>query len=985
GGGVNAGEGGDGLGAAIFNLNGSVTLTHVTVAGNTATAGAGATSGSAGGSVATVGYDSAVARIATTTIRQSIVTDAGDTALYTASPTTLIDGAPNRSTVSQVVTGLAYVGPADPQLAPLGRYGGPTRTMAPNVGSPVIGAATVQGLTTTDQRGFDRDAAADLGAVETQATTVATSDRTLPYSAGARNVALSATISPARDATSPGSVQFNAGALGSVSATISGGSASTNLPVAAGAAPGTYTLSAGAAAAPGFAAGSGTATIKILNAPQVCKDVSGTTAFQTAITLNTDCTGAGPVTVAAGTAAHGTVAIVAGALRYTPAAGYVGNDEFTYTTTNEGGASNSAKASVKVLNAPQVCKDVSGTTPFQTAITLSTDCTGAGPVTVAAGTAAHGTVAIVAGALRYTPAAGFAGSDEFTYTTTNEGGASNTAKASVKVLNAPQVCKDVSGTTAFQTAITLDTDCTGATPATVATGSASHGTTSVVDDKLRYTPEAGFIGSDEFTYTTTTEGGASNTAKATVRVLAPPPVCKDVSVTTPYETAIDIDVDCDRAGGITVGTGPKHGTVLFREGKQRYTPDAGFSGTDEFTYTSTNEGGASDTATVKITVNPPAPTCADVTQTAGAGRPRTVTLSCASIGATTFAIVGGPAHGKLSALDATAGTVTYTSADDHAGADTFTYRATNAGGDSAPATVKLTVTARPAVTSTPSADVTLGGAITDTVKLDPRFEPEAGTRVEFRLYAGDACSGTPVFTSKAELAADGTATSEAFTPTVANTYRWQATYDGDTGNLSATSTCDAVTVKAPPTVQAAAKPDAPVSVCGDPVVLLDVSPVGKQARLTGIARLEYAGQQVTIQRAGKAAGTATIGADGSFSALVGGPAAEDSPPVTYTAWLADGKHSRAFRYDRFLRITKRSGVKITGKLALKHLPKSVTLTRVNVCNGNRSSTSAKVTKTGTFAFTMRGPDAGSPYVLYRVSARLAGSGKTYSTQVAVAG
>jgi len=33
---------------------------------------------------------------------------------------------------------------------------------------------------------------------------------------------------------------------------------------------------------------------------------------------------------------------------------------------------------------------------------------------------------------------------------------------------------------------------------------------------------------------------------------------------------------------------------------------------------------------------------------------------------------------------------------------------------------------------------------------------------------------------------------------------------------------------------------------------------------------------------------------------------------------------------------------------------------------------------------MSGPDAGSAYVLYRVTAKLAGTGRTYSTQVAVA-
>lgn len=373
----------------------------------------------------------------------------------------------------------------------------------------------------------------------------------------------------------------------------------------------------------------------------------------------------------------------------------------------------------------------------------------------------------------------------------------------------------------------------------------------------------------------------------------------------------------------------------------------------------------------------------NVTATAGAGRDRTITLKCASIGDTAFAILSGPAHGKLTALDAKAGTAVYTAADDYTGADTFTYRATNAGGDSVAATVTIDVSPRPALTTAATPDVTLGGALTHTVALSPRFEPGPGATVEFRLYADDACAGTPVSTSTAAVADDGSATSAAFTPTAPGAYRWTATYSGDTGNLAATSTCEPVTV-GEPVVLLSARPPAPVSACGDPVVLLDVSPVGTQARVSGIARLELAGQTVTIQRAGKAVGTATVGPDGAFTALVGGPAAAETRPVTYMAWLG-GKHSRAFRYDRYLRITKRSGLKISGKLALKRLPKTVTLTRVNVCSGARSATSAKISKTGAFAFTMRGPDAGSPYVLYRVTAKLAGTGKTYSTQVAVTG
>jgi len=145
----------------------------------------------------------------------------------------------------------------------------------------------------------------------------------------------------------------------------------------------------------------------------------------------------------------------------------------------------------------------------------------------------------------------------------------------ITVLAAPQTCRDVSATTAFDTALSINTDCSGAEPATLAIKDApAHGTATVVDGKLRYTPAAGYIGSDQFTYTTTNEGGASNTAKATVRVLAPPPVCDDAAATTPYETRVDISIHCTRPGGIAIKPAPAHGTAFNAEGGIRYTPDA---------------------------------------------------------------------------------------------------------------------------------------------------------------------------------------------------------------------------------------------------------------------------------------------------------------------------------------------------------------------------------------------------------------------------
>ena len=57
---------------------------------------------------------------------------------------------------------------ADPGLAPLGDYGGPTETMALLPGSPAIHNGTAVSGVTTDQRGFPMDSPPDIGAFQSQ-------------------------------------------------------------------------------------------------------------------------------------------------------------------------------------------------------------------------------------------------------------------------------------------------------------------------------------------------------------------------------------------------------------------------------------------------------------------------------------------------------------------------------------------------------------------------------------------------------------------------------------------------------------------------------------------------------------------------------------------------------------------------------------------------------------------------------------------------
>ena len=89
-----------------------------------------------------------------------------------------------------------------------------------------------------------------------------------------------------------------------------------------------------------------------------------------------------------------------------------------------------------------------------------------------------------------------------------------------------------------------------------------------------------------------------------------------------------------------------------------------------------------------------------------------------------------------------------------------------------------------ALTTTASPTVATGGQIHDTATLNGRAP--TGT-ISFRLSGptDTFCAATPVFTATVTVAAgSGSYPSAAFTPTVAGTYRWQATYSGDANNQS---------------------------------------------------------------------------------------------------------------------------------------------------------------------------------------------------------
>ena len=99
--------------------------------------------------------------------------------------------------------------------------------------------------------------------------------------------------------------------------------------------------------------------------------------------------------------------------------------------------------------------------------------------------------------------------------------------------------------------------------------------------------------------------------------------------------------------------------------------------------------------------------------------------------------------------------------------------------------------ANPAITTTASAGVTLGGSAYDTAQLSGGANP-TGT-ITFRLYGPQdaTCAQAPVFTTGQTVVGNGSYRSASFIPEHAGTYLWVASYSGDPNNAPAASACGA--------------------------------------------------------------------------------------------------------------------------------------------------------------------------------------------------
>ena len=353
-----------------------------------------------------------------------------------------------------------------------------------------------------------------------------------------------------------------------------------------------------------------------------------------------------PLTLVSGSdPTGGTVAVEDRQLVFTPAPDFEGEAVLTFLVRDDAGNEVEGSVLVSVAGTPDdpvaeddtfsVAEDdsVSGSVLADNGNGADTDADGDALSVSLVDDVENGMLVLGAdGTFDYTPTADFNGTDRFIYEVSDGNGGTNTATVSITV--APVDDDPVAGEdggdgfstdedTAFTTASVLgnDTDVDG-DPLSVSALDTT-GTLGLVTDNgdgtFDYDPNgafeslgAGDSATDSFSYTVSDGNGGTDSATVTVTVAGEndAPVATDDADATAENTAVDINVlanDTDIEGDTltvsAVGAASNGTTVINPNGTIRYTPNAGFDGTDSFIYTLSDGKGGTDTATVNVTVS----------------------------------------------------------------------------------------------------------------------------------------------------------------------------------------------------------------------------------------------------------------------------------------------------------------------------------------------------------------------------------------------
>lgn len=460
-----------------------------------------------------------------------------------------------------------------------------------------------------------------------------------------------------------------------------------------------------------------------------------------------------------------------GTLSYTPDDGFTGPDSFTYELCDDKGACDTATVTLTVLgNMPPIGLDDAATTPEDTAVLLNVLANDSEPdgqdLSVGAVTKpANGTAVINAdGTVTYTPDANFNGVDTFTYDSCDPANACSTAVVTVTVspVNDPPIANEDTASTLVDTPVTTDvlvndSDVDGDTLTVGTLGSPANGTvTDNGDGTVTYTPNAGFTGSDTFTYEACDPAGLCSESVVNVEVGSdnqPPTALDDTAIIAEDSGPVNIDVadnDSDPDGDdVTVQsvTAPANGTATLNpDGTIDYSPNPDFTGTDTFVYTLCDSDGACSNATVTVEVSPTAdlPVAIDDETSTAVGVPVNIDVLANDSDADgdDLSVTGATDPANGTAVVEADGTVTYTPEPGFTGDDTFEVTIDDGNGGTATSTVTVHV---------------LGSPNSDPVAMDDTADVPEDTPTDIDVLANDSDpDGDPLVVTEVVQPENGT-------------------------------------------------------------------------------------------------------------------------------------------------------------------------------------------------------------------------------------
>ncbi len=264
---------------------------------------------------------------------------------------------------------------------------------------------------------------------------------------------------------------------------------------------------------------------------------------------------------------NGTVAQEGDSLRYTPDANYNGADSFTYDISDGNGGTATATVNVTVnpvndapvANEDTATVDEDGTVLIEllsAVLANDTDVDG-DTLTVSGYTQGiNGTVLQEGDYFRYTPDANFNGADNFGYTINdgNGGTAGATIYVTVNPVNDAPTANDDTVTvdkdgTVLINVLANDTDVDGNVLTVSGFIPGVNGTVAQEGESLRYTPDAGYIGGDSFTYEISDGNGGTDTATVNMNVVdQTSPVLSVTGTSGVTDTTATLEFTSDEAG-----------------------------------------------------------------------------------------------------------------------------------------------------------------------------------------------------------------------------------------------------------------------------------------------------------------------------------------------------------------------------------------------------------------------------------------------------